>query len=61
MTTGMELIEKGKKEGLEQGLEQGAKQARLDDARRMLEEGISADVIARVTGLSREEIEALRD
>ena len=56
MTTGMELIEKGKKEGLEQG----AKQARLEDAQKMLERGLDIALIMDITGLSKKEIEGLK-
>ena len=53
MTTGMELIEKGKKEGYEQ--------AKRDDARKMLADDMHVSLIEKYTGLSRKEIEALRD
>ena len=73
MTTGMELIEKGKKEGYEQGIaqgiekgiekgiEQGIEQAKRDDARKMLADGMHTTLIEKYTGLAREIIEALRD
>ena len=44
------------KQGIEQGIEQGVLIAKLDDAKNMLDEGISVDLIVRVTGLSEEDI-----
>jgi predicted transposase YdaD len=49
-----------RQEGLEQGLEQGAFAKAQEDASRMLEEGLDIDLVVRVTGLSREEVEELR-
>ena len=39
-------------EAIKQGIEQG----KLDDAKNMLDEGMSVDLIVRVTGLSEEDI-----
>ena len=50
-----QIIERGKEEGLEQGLRQKAQET----ARRMLVEGISVEVISRVTGLPVAEIREL--
>lgn len=47
MTTAMKLKEEGIKEG------------KIEDARRMLEEGLAVDLIVKCTGLPREEIEKL--
>ena len=44
------------KQGIEQGIEQGVLIAKLDDAKNMLDEGMSVDLIVRVTGLSEEDI-----
>ena len=44
------------KQGIEQGIEQGVLIAKLDTAKNMLDEGISVDLIVRVTGLSEEDI-----
>jgi len=54
-----EGIEIGKSEGIEIGQARGVAQEKADLARRMKEEGISLDSIARVTGLSPEEIATL--
>ena len=43
-------------EAIKQGIEQGVLIAKLDDAKNMLDEGISVDLIVRVTGLSEEDI-----
>ena len=50
-------IRYGQKLGIEQGIEKASK----DNAQRMLEEKMSIDTIARCTGLTREQIEALRN
>ena len=56
-----EAEEKGLKAGLEQGLEQGERNARLEDARRMLKTGkLSPEEIADITGLSVTEIKQLQ-
>jgi predicted transposase/invertase (TIGR01784 family) len=51
----MEILERGHKEGIEQG----SRQSRLEIARRMKTEGVSADQISRFTGLSPEDIAGL--
>ena len=49
----------GKLEGIEQGIEQGEYNKNLDNARKMKQENLSIEVIARITGLSFEQIEKL--
>ncbi len=44
----------------QQGIEQGIDEKAVDDAKKMLKEGLDTSVIARVTGLSTERIEQLR-
>ena len=39
---------------------EGGHKAKQEDARRMLDEGFEVELICRVTGLSREEVESLR-
>ena len=46
--------------GEKQGITIGAKQEKLDNAKGMLHEGLSADLISRVTGLSIAEINRLK-
>ena len=46
--------------GEKQGITIGAKQEKLDNAKGMLHEGLSADLISRVTGLSIAEINKLK-
>ncbi len=55
-----EAEEKGLKTGLKQGLEQGERNARLEDARRMLKYGDSVEKITDITGLSIEEIRQMQ-
>jgi predicted transposase/invertase (TIGR01784 family) len=44
---------------MEKGMEKGKKEGKLETARGLIKNGIDFDVIARATGLSREEIEKL--
>ena len=54
----------GEKQGIaigeKQGITIGVKQEKLDNAKGMLHEGLSADLISRVTGLSIAEINKLK-
>ncbi len=45
-------MKEGKKEGLKEGLKEGEKKRAIEIARKMKEEGIPAEVIAKITGLS---------
>ena len=56
MTLAEHFTEKGKIEGKIEG----AKQARLEDAQKMLADGMDISLIEKYTGLSRDEIEALK-
>lgn len=49
-------LEEGIKQGLEQGLAQGATQQNLENARKMMECNIDFETIAKVTGISKEEV-----
>ena len=57
-------IEKGEKIGIEkgkaEGLEEGEKKAKIETARKMLIKGLIVEDVAEFTGLSIEEIEALK-
>ena len=56
-------IQQGIRQGIEQGIEQGfsdgSYQAKLETAKLMRYENLGIDLISKVTGLSKEEIEAL--
>ena len=62
-----EGIEKGREEGREQGIQQGMQQGILQGeanakrllARNMLAEGLGPDIVARISGLTEEEVLAL--
>ena len=54
-----EGLARGLEQGLEQGLQQGLQQVKKLTAKKLKEENISIDVIIRVTGLTKEEIELL--
>ena len=50
----------GRAEGRVEGRAEGVKFAQLENARRMLEENFTVELIVKITGLSQEEIEKLR-
>ena len=60
-----EGLEKGMKEGLkqgiEQGLEKGLQQKNIEIAKKMLEEKLENSIITKITGLSKKEIENIKD
>ena len=45
--------------GLERGLAEGSRQAKLETARMMKAEALASDLIMKITGLSKEEVEAI--
>ena len=51
--------EEAYEEGLNKGISQGAEQKAIETAKKMLENGISKEIIANCTGLSLEEVEKL--
>lgn len=55
-----EGMEKGMKKGLEKGLEEGAKTKAIKIARTLLEQNFTLSQIAQITGLSEEEVIALK-
>ena len=48
------------KKGMEKGIEKGREEEKLETAKKMLKEGIKIDLIIKVTGLTKEEIENLK-
>ena len=54
-----EAYEEGLNKGIAQGISQGAEQKAVETAKKMLENGISKEIIANCTGLSLEEVEKL--
>ena len=54
-----EGIKEGREEGIKEGIKEGAKQERLEIAKNMLEEKVDIQIIAKVTGLTKEEIDKL--
>ena len=58
--TVMTTAERLRKEGRKEGWERGQKEARLEDARRMLKKGYPTEDICEITGLSRDEVEQLQ-
>ena len=53
-------IEQGLKQGIETGLEQGEKNAKLEIAKKLLNEGISTQKIAELINISKDEIESIK-
>ncbi len=49
----------GVKEGLEEGMEKGSKNEKIEIAKKMLNENMKIEVIERITGLTKTEIEEL--
>ena len=56
-----EGIEEGRIEGRAEGIEEGSKQKAYEIAKKMLKKGNSIEDIYDITGLSKEEIEKLRE
>ena len=52
---------RGKKEGKEEGIEEGIKENKLSVAKKLSEEGVSLDIIKKVTNLSDDDIKALKN
>lgn len=53
-------IEKGIEQGIEQGIEMGIEKGILRTAKAMIAEGLSDEIVAKCTGLSAEEIRAIK-
>lgn len=56
-----EIAETRGKESLEQGLEQGSNEKALEIAKNLLNENVSINIIMKTTGLSKEQIESLKE
>ena len=52
-------IQKDKKEGIKEGEKKGRQEEKIEMAKKSLEEGLSIELIVKLTGLSKEEIEKL--
>ena len=55
-----EGIEQGKKEGIKQGKKAGAKETKKETATKMLKEKMPLELIVKITGLTKEEINKIR-
>jgi len=55
-----EGIIEGIEQGTKQGLEQGSRQEKIEIAKNMLNENMDIEIISKVTGLTKEEIETLK-
>jgi len=54
-----EGLQEGRLRGLQEGLQEGRQEGRQEMTLKMLQEGVEIELIARVTGLSIEQIQAL--
>ncbi len=54
-----QIEKRGVQQGIEQGMQQGMQKKARDTARKMLSEGLEIPMIARITGLSEQEINKL--
>jgi predicted transposase/invertase (TIGR01784 family) len=55
----MTLAEIFREEGKEEGIEVGAKQGKIEVAKNAIREGMEPDLVAKLTGLSKKEIEKI--
>ncbi len=53
-------MEQGLQKGMQKGLEKGREEGLLDAASNMLAEGFDVDLVAKCTGLPKEQIQALK-
>ena len=51
-----QCMDEAKKNGREEGIKEGEKRAKLENAKKMLEEEITLEQVMRITGLTKEEI-----
>jgi predicted transposase/invertase (TIGR01784 family) len=56
-----EGIEKGIEKGIEQGIKKGKKQEQKEMVRKMLAQNLSIDMIIEITGLTKEEIQEIKE
>jgi len=54
-----ENLKEGREKGREEGLKEGLKRNRIETARNCLKEGMPIELIAKITGLSFEQVKAL--
>ena len=52
-------VEKGFEKGTKEGTQQGIKNRNIEIAKNMIKENIDIDIISKITGLTKEEIEKL--
>ena len=55
-----EAEQRGHEKGTQEGIEQGIKNRSIEIAKNMIKENIDIDIISKITGLSKEEIEKLK-
>ena len=55
-----EVLAEGREEGRKEGIKEGIKENKLSVAKKLSEEGISLDIIKKVTNLSDDDIKALK-
>ena len=55
----LSMISESERKGLERGLAEGSRQAKLETAKNLIGMGLSVDNIAKATGLTKEDVEAI--
>lgn len=56
LTTSERLEKRGREEGIEKGLKEGKHQGKIESAKNLFENGVSIEIIASSTGLSKEQL-----
>ena len=56
-----EFYEKGFKEGFKEGYEEGVYEAKVERAKKMLQDNLDFNIISKYTGLSIEELKKLKE
>ena len=54
-------LKKGREQGIEQGMTKGVNKGRTEMVIRMLENGLDTDLVSKISGLSKQEINALKE
>ena len=54
-------LERGRKEGIKEGIKEGKKNKQIEIAKKLLKEGMSTEKISLIVGMSKEEVENLKN
>ena len=56
-----EAIKEGRLEGIKEGIKEGIEKNTLETAKKMLDDNLSIDMVSKYTGLTKEEINSLKE